>query len=248
VDDIAAEVAEQFSAEFEVFATHLQMNVAAVRAILAMLLVREDFDVSQVRAVFSRNVGSVGLLLPDLTTEQKQTIYSTARMSENRLWARRRIVWTELQSAEPTSQRRRELRAQLTRLDGELRVAEGRAAQEIFRQMNEMPSMGEQAGRPTQIDLHGLHVREAEERLGQLMVALPHLPQGMVLITGRGLHSNISNNSDSNSRGETQTHSALKQAVLQFLQRRGLAHEPVPGNDGAIHVLCTTSNVADAHA
>jgi hypothetical protein len=73
------------------------------------------------------------------------------------------------------------------------------------------------------------------------MVALPHLPQGMVLITGRGLHSN----SDS-SRGET--HSTLKQAVLQFLQRRGLAHEPVPGNDGAIHVLCTTSNVADAHA
>jgi hypothetical protein len=165
VDDIAAEVAEQFSAEFEVFATHLQMNVAAVRAILAMLLVREDFDVSKVRVVFDRNVGSVGLQRPDLTTEQKQRIFNTARMSEDRLSAKRRIVWTELQSVESASERRRELRAQLTRLDGELRVAEGRARQEIFQQMNEVPSMGEQAGRPTPIDLHGLYVREAEERL-----------------------------------------------------------------------------------
>jgi DNA-nicking Smr family endonuclease len=107
--------------------------------------------------------------------------------------------------------------------------------------MNEMPSMGEQAGRPAYIDLHGLRVTEALERLEQsLLPHLAHLAQVMVFITGRGLHS-----SDS-SRGET--HSTLKQAVLHFLQQRGLAHDPVPGNDGRIHVLCSTSHVANAHA
>jgi DNA-nicking Smr family endonuclease len=136
----------------------------------------------------------------------------------------------------------RTLRQRLNLLHEQVWVAADRAADEIFRQTNSTSSMAtETQGQRVQLDLHGLYVAEALQKVEEMV--LPVLPVvGFMLITGRGLHSSRSSRAEGD-----EVHSVLKQAVVEYLQERGLGVEPVPGNDGAIYVLCTTSN-ADAHA
>jgi DNA-nicking Smr family endonuclease len=101
------------------------------------------------------------------------------------------------------------------------------------------------------LDLHGLYVAEALQKVEEIV--LPVLPVvGFMFITGRGLHNSSvegQQGKGQQEQGQVQVHSVLKAAVEEYLQQRGLEVEAVPGNDGAICVLCTAaSDVSDAHA
>jgi len=78
---------------------------------------------------------------------------------------------------------------------------------------------------------------------------LPVLPVvGFMLITGRGLHSSRAvGQQEQGEQEQGQVHSTLKEKVGEYLQQRGLVVEAVPGNDGAICVLCI-ANISDAQA
>jgi hypothetical protein len=69
-------VLEQHSADSGLasLSSRLSMPVRAQKALLASLLVLEDFDFSQVLAKLMDIVGSLGHVRPDLTSEVKQSI------------------------------------------------------------------------------------------------------------------------------------------------------------------------------
>ncbi|KAJ1430416.1 hypothetical protein B484DRAFT_448919 [Ochromonadaceae sp. CCMP2298] len=234
VPSIAAEVLEQHSADSGLasLVQRLSMPERAQKALLASLLVLQDFDFSQVLAKLMDIVGSLGHLKPDLTSEQKQRIVARAREREKYLWEQLTQVRGELDELlDLGSAQGRTLRQRLNMLYEQVRDEAASAADEIFRQTNEVRSMATETQGQCVLDLHGLYVAEALQKVQE--VVLPVLPVvGFMLITGRGLHS---------SRAEGQVHSVLKAAVGEYLQQRGLAVEPVPTNDGAIYVLCTTS-------
>ncbi|KAJ1428253.1 hypothetical protein B484DRAFT_69896 [Ochromonadaceae sp. CCMP2298] len=261
VPTIAAEVLEQHSADSGLTALvrRLSMPERAQKALLESLLVLQDFDFSQVLAKLMDIVGSLGHLKPDLTSEQKQHIFAKERENEKRIWEQLTQVRGELDELAVGSAQGIILRKQLNMLHGQVRHEAAKAADEIFRQTNEVRSMAAETQGCVQLDLHGLSVAEALQKVQE--VVLPVLPVvGFMLITGRGLHSRaegqgqVQGQQGQGQQGQGQqgkgqqgqgqgqggqVHSVLKAAVEEYLQERGLAVTPVPGNDGAIYVLCS---------
>jgi hypothetical protein len=99
VEGIAAEVLEQHSADsgLATLVQQLSMPVRAQKALLASLLVLQDFDFSQVLAKLMDIVGSLGHVRPDLTSEQKQRIVAQARKKEKYLREQLKQVRKELE-------------------------------------------------------------------------------------------------------------------------------------------------------
>jgi ATP-dependent Lon protease len=92
------------------------MPVRAQKALLASLLVLQDFDFSQVLAKLMDIVGSLGHVRPDLTSEQKQRIVAKAREREKYLWEQLKQVRGELDELlDLGSVKGRTLRQRLTR-------------------------------------------------------------------------------------------------------------------------------------
>ncbi|KAJ1413914.1 hypothetical protein B484DRAFT_454976 [Ochromonadaceae sp. CCMP2298] len=234
VPNIAAEVLEQHSADSGLasLVQRLSMQQRAQKALLASLLVLENFDFSQVLAKLMDIVGYLGHERPDLSADKKREIIDKARKHERHLWEQLKQVRTELQvDLDAQSPQGRALRMRFNMLNEQVRAEAARAADDIFRQINEVGSMATETQGCVLFDLHGLKKVEALQKLEEIV--LPVLPtlRRIMLITGRGLHS---------SRAEGQVHSVLKAAVGEYLQQRGLAVEPVPGNDGAVFALWRT--------
>jgi hypothetical protein len=103
------------------------------------------------------------------------------------------------------------------------------AADEIFRQTNEVRSMAVEMHGCVQLDLHGLYIAEALQKVEEIVLPVLPVVGRFMHIAGRGLHS-----SRLDSR---EVHSVLKAAVVEYLQEQGLGVERLPENEGAIYAL-----------
>lgn len=160
---------------------------------------------------------------PDLTTRQKQQVYLEARRP---VLARRRSLQKAITEGET-----QEVLEQLTE---QLKRADENAAADIFAQLNTRGlRMGERVGNDGREeiwqDFHGLHVDEVKAKLAELLDDVLPAVGTLVVITGRGAHSQ---NGSSRLKRSVEKEVFRRQASVEYL--------PVPQNPGALRLLAKT--------
>ena len=161
-----------------------------------------------------------------LTPEQKQKFYVTARAPVLKLQEDLDKIYLELSSIcdnecpEYISKLK-----MLKEIKSKLKEARKNAANDIYERINSHGNMGIVSGNDetVNVDLHGLHINEAKEKLNEIIFPFLSTLKKVSLITGHGIH---------NKTGE----SVLKNAIKLFLNEKNLrCHEDIK-NKGVLHL------------
>ncbi|KAJ3297920.1 hypothetical protein HK104_011380 [Borealophlyctis nickersoniae] len=195
--------------------------------VLAALLTQHAFDIPRTSEVL---FNMVGLVSHDRTKDHghdaKQDIYLPARAPVRAIEAEYATLRKHLaQAFETDSAEWQASLAKLRAVSKQLETARLNAARDIFERMNAAGRMGaadEHRGYIC-VDLHGLHLKEAEEMLEQFVVAVLPVLKSVIVITGRGSHS-------------ADGVGVLKEGVRKFVESLGRRCKNVRGNAGALKV------------
>ncbi|KAI8851884.1 hypothetical protein BC829DRAFT_386226 [Chytridium lagenaria] len=218
--------------------SRLPLDEDARAVLISSLLVKHEFDIAMVESALFNTIGLMDkrdLNVP-LTTEQKQRIYSEARAPVEALRQEyirlKKKVDDDRESLHVDEKEQRETFKMLQKVRRQLYDAEQNASNEIFARMNEAGLMGAvDDGRDLHIDLHGLQINEAKDKVREYLVPILPVLRKAYVITGRGAHSKSGK-------------SVLKAAMLEFLpaclfdvaeaKDLRVVCEPVPGNKGLL--------------
>jgi len=218
----------------QVLAERLECDTATKAQIVRSLLLHHHFNVSAVEGCLWEMAASTAAVTmakarDPLAAEEKQNIYEEARRPVKLLETQVREARSMLKAlrSDELSQEWRDQCANVADLESRLKVARLNAARDIFAQVNaDGLGMGEDGGvlGDVTLDLHGLHVKEAERLMTELLDCVLPATRSIVIITGRGAH---------NAKGV----SVLRPAIEKLVALREAASlEPVAGNPGAIRI------------
>ena len=246
VDTIAGQVADKrLVASFHELSRKLPFSGSEFRALLVSLLAGKlEFDVSRVESALFNMVGMVEPTDEGfLSFEKKQEFYKTARAPALRLqeeYSRLRLLLLELNDTDSVEWR--EKKFELDELHKKLNNARRNAACDIFERINSSSGkMGaiieyieggalslsgvgsETRSSLVHVDFHGLHVGEAKERVDEFVMPILPALKKMIVITGRGVHSEAGG-------------SVLKQALVKYFAELNVKCEEVRKNKGALLV------------
>jgi DNA-nicking Smr family endonuclease len=161
-----------------------------------------------------------------LNSAQKSEYFELAREPVRRIENECVLLRSELNGIyDNESQEWKNKYLKLQRLAKQLTEARENATKDIFERMNSAGDMGAFVpGRGLHVDLHGLFINEAKEKIEELF--LPVLPavKKIVLITGRGVH---------NPKNEAK----LKNALKDYFASVNIKCEEVKGNEGALCIF-----------
>ena len=201
---------------------------AYLDAMLVSLLVSCNFDLTRVEYSLFNMVGLVEQR-PEATLDaaRKQAFYEEARAPVKRLRTEILAVRGELALlADSECEEARAKRRQLSETSRRMRQAMQNAARDIYERVNSknnnMVKLRSDA-EVFSVDLHGLHIGEAKEIIDEFVRPVLDVAKHIVVITGRGVHSQ---------RGRA----VLKEAVREHFVLAGVKCEDVVGNDGALCV------------
>jgi len=162
----------------------------------------------------------------DLTHDQKEAIYRSARLPVNRLEDQLRLLVEERRTTFETA-RLKSIELEVRKVRSDLASARLKARDEIYEKLNSVGNMGAQnstVDNVVQVDFHGLHVGEMHSKYKELIQGILPVVKKVRVITGRGLHS---------TGGESKLMKALKKKIEQDKDTRW---DKVPRNPGAIIV------------
>lgn len=166
--------------------------------IVSLLLGKFSFDISKVEGALFNMIGLVERESHEqLNFEQKQEYYATARapvmkfQEEYSKLRQKLFMINDTDSVEWRTQKK-----ELQDLQKKLTDARKNAASDIFERMNSRANMGAiiEAEDGTEsglvhVDLHGLHVNEAKERVNEFVAPILPALKRMIIITGHGVHN-----------------------------------------------------------
>jgi DNA-nicking Smr family endonuclease len=234
VDVLVSGVAAR-EASLKLLAPYLGCDTDTQSQIVSSLLLHHRLDISAVEAhlwgmLQAREAAAyVACSREPLEADEKQLIYEEARRPVKALEAEVAAARAQLKTlhVDELSQEWCERRTLVAELESALRAARVNAAQDIFAQMNaDGLGMGEDrvAGEVT-LDLHGLHAREAERVMTELLDCVLPATRSLVVITGRGAHS-------------ANGISVLRPVIDRLAAGRAanVCLEPVAGNPGAMRL------------
>eukprot|EP01034_Spumella_vulgaris_P033862 gene33862-41771_t len=231
VENVAHEmVSKKLTAVFDRLLSNLMLVPEERTRLITSLLVQNSFDFSLVEKALFHFVGVMrrtnSELAYRLTTEQKQMMYKQARapveaVERDYLEARTKL-WSivNIQSSQWRVQSKK-----VDALSERLTAARANAAQDLFERINsEGSGMGERTNNKwcgdcdeRRVDLHGLHKAEAESAITQFVLPILPVCKSIVLITGKGLHSNGGGGGCRGNEGEQHV---LRDSVMAFLKQK----------------------------
>jgi len=162
----------------------------------------------------------------NLTSEQKQEFYVSARAPVLKLQEDFNKIYLELSTIyDNESHEYREKFKMFKEIQSKLKEARKNAANDIYERINSHGNMGivSDNHETVNVDLHGLHINEAKEKLNEIIFPFLPILKKVSLITGRGLH---------NQSGE----SILKNAIKLFLNEKNLRCDEDSKNKGVLHL------------
>ena len=155
--------------------------------------------------------------------EKLQLEYDTLRQAQSSLLDTDSDEWTEFSE-------------KLKNIKHKLNLARKNAASDIFERMNSQGYMGSviesdnaQENRSVYIDLHGLFINEAKDRVQEFILPILSVLNRIIVITGHGAHSQS---------GE----SILKHAIKDYFISMDFKCEDMAENKGAICVFAKNSS------
>jgi hypothetical protein len=140
----------------------------------------------------------------DLSHQNKEENYVNARRPEQRLKKELDHLYDQLRAigTHNTNDRRHDVstadhearticRAEIIRVKKQLKTAQQNAAQDIFNRNNSAGGMGNMDANNgnLSIDFHGLYVKEAIVKFGEIVLPILPVQREVVIITGKGNHS-----------------------------------------------------------
>ena len=197
--------------------------------IVSLLVGKFEFDVSKVENALFNMVGLVDREPNEkLNYEQKQEYYELARAPVMKLqeeysnMRQNLLLINDTDSVEWKTKKK-----ELQELQKKLNAARKNAASDIFERMNSGGNMGaiieEENGQEqslVHIDMHGLHIKEAKERINEFVIPILPALKKLIVITGHGAH---------NQSGS----SVLKEGVKQYFNELKIRCEDTK-NRGAL--------------
>jgi len=206
------------------------------------LFVKHAMDLDEVsealdNLLYLNNCGSLWQC-KDLTQNEKEEVYSDARRPVEKLEKEFKktqqqlvdMIRTDTVEYTALQKRQEDVRERLQH-------AKENASAEIYSQMNKAGSMGKviNSEGEIQLDFHGLGVKEAKDKIDQMVLPVLPVVNSLIIITGRGLHS--SNKT-----------SVLKIALRKYLTQKyheTLEHEVLKENKGAVRVRFKAESMLD---
>ncbi len=211
------------------FAKQLPFNQEEFENLVANLLLGKfEFEISSVENALFNMLGLVERN-DKLKCEQKQQYYELARAPVLKLQEEYSNLRQEIFSINDTeSSEWKNKKRRLLELQKRLNEARKNAASDIFERMNSGGNMGaiveEEDGQThglVQVDLHGLHVKEAKERVAEYVLPILPAMKKMIIITGHGAH-----NQDGNS--------VLKESIKKYFEELNINCVELTKNKGAL--------------
>jgi len=225
--DIALTIVKEKSIEsFSELVNKLPMSQEEKDSLLVSLLLNNKFNEDKIENALFNMLCLVGSSRAELSSTNKQEYYESARLPVKKLYEeyaelKRELSDSDCMDDKEYSKKRKELREVQKRLE----LARKNAANDIFERLNSANGMGSIGNEDmAQIDLHGLYINEAIEKIEEYV--LPILPtlKKVIVITGHGAH---------NATGEA----VLKEALIDYFKTNKIKHGEVKENRGAIYIL-----------
>eukprot|EP01135_Chromosphaera_perkinsii_P012148 Nk52_evm12s2596 gene=Nk52_evmTU12s2596 len=207
-----------------------------IRSFLMDLLQDHEFNVHKVSDMVLEYLAAFDYSNSrDLSHEEKQQIYAEAQAPINALKrdkAKLERNIDEMEKKGKTLTRRYERSLEeLVRVSDRLQGLYDNAYDDIFERINsQSATMGVMGGKGSDgegelcIDLHGLSVKQGLRKLDELVLPIIGLVKRVLVVTGRGLHSDIMGRS------------VLKENVEEYARSNGLRASAVKNNPGAIRL------------
>ena len=201
-----------------------------------MLKVKHEFNVAKVESTLFDMIGLITCPvenqapedsfteteLASLNHKDKQEYYLLARAPVLKLEKELSKVYKELTELFDSEQYFKKL-LELKELQTSLKIARQNAANDIFERVNSRGNMGAIAddNDKVYVDLHGLHVNEAKDKLNEVILPALIVLKKLILITGHGVH---------NQTGDA----VLKNSIKTFLKEKKLRCEDDCNNKGPL--------------
>ncbi len=192
-------VSKRLIGSFNLLAKKLPFGTQEYEDLIVSLLLDKkiEFDVSKVENALFNMVGLVDDRQFDqkLNHKEKQRFYEIARAPVLKIqeeYSSLRQILTSLNDTDSVEWK--EKKGELQESQKKLNEARKNAAADIFERMNSFGNMGaiveeDERFSRVHIDLHGLHVNEAKEKVNEyVMPILPALKK-IIVITGHGAHA-----------------------------------------------------------
>ncbi|KAJ2997411.1 hypothetical protein HDV02_005540 [Globomyces sp. JEL0801] len=202
-------------------------NGQMINQLFCSLLIEHDFDLIKVEGILFNivHLSNCQEQVHIKTSEEKQNIYLTARKPVLVLEKRYDEVKQSLAGKWHTSfSERQSLHQELDLISRKLRDARNNACRDVFEQMNAFRTVKNNC--ETELDLHGLHVKEVDHILREFVLPVLPVLRRVVIITGQGRHSKDGN-------------CPLKDAVMKFFLEHNYKCVSHRGNKGALLISIT---------
>ena len=227
-------VTKKLIGSFNILFKNLPFDKQEYEDLIVSLLLNKsiEFDVSKVENSLFNMIGLVDNRQVDqkLNHEEKQKFYEIARAPVLKLqeeYSKLRQVLVDINDTDSEEWKMKKL--ELQGIQKRLHEARKNAASDIFERMNSFGNMGailvddlENASR-LHIDLHGLHINEAKEKVNEYVVPILPALKKIIIVTGQGNHSES---------GEC----VLKEAIKQYLLSLNIKCLESTKNKGALCV------------
>ncbi|CAF0961640.1 unnamed protein product [Brachionus calyciflorus] len=192
------------------------------------LLMDNEFDINKIEGILFSMVGMVQADKgKDLDWEQKQEYFELAREPVRKLANEFLDLKNELNEIyDMESLEWIEKYKNLEEIKEMLNMARMNAANDIYERMNSTSKMGSviNDGAIVQVDLHGLYVNEAIEKVKEFVMPMLSVLEKILLITGHGLH---------NQSGQA----VLKDGLKEYFKSINIKCQDVENNKGAFLIF-----------
>ena len=161
----------------------------------------------------------------NLTQEEKQKIFEEARAPVNLIYKELEEIRQRLNEEKFTGEEC-DLNEKHKEIYNKWKVAMKNAAKDIFERINSKGIKNILVDRKEVfcVDFHGLFVDEAKEVFSEFILPLLDVAKQIMIITGRGMHSQSGK-------------SILKEAILEYLTFMNIKFKPVANNEGVIYIF-----------
>ena len=162
----------------------------------------------------------------EICAEDKQKFYEQARAPVKHLRSKLIEIRSSLTFADTESDEGKEINKQLKEINVKLQTAIKNASRDIYERVNSKGKLSVKVNgkEVLRVDLHGLHVDEAKEIVNEYVLPVLDVSKQIMIITGRGVHSQ---------NGK----SVLKNAIKEYFTSLSIKWEDVVKNEGAIYVF-----------
>lgn len=198
---------------FSLLSSKLPFSKEEFDLIIAQILTHKnvEFNINKAENVLFNMIGLVDVRQVDqkLDHEDKQKLYEVARAPVRILqekYTKQRKALTNINDTESIEWL--VAKKELQEIQKKLNAARKNAAADIFERMNSLGTMGaiiedSESFSHLRIDLHGLHVNEAKEKINEFVMPILPALKKVIVITGYGAHTQSGD-------------SILKEAIKQY--------------------------------